>query len=869
MATSPASFVDWQTCATGGSVPPYDELGRNSCAVFDGDATSNDLVTTLVTTSMQSGDPIPNARVTKTQKKVGGTVLLDTYQTSLVSGFVVESGTIGAMATQYFTTPSAPATYATRPTVIKVVNQGTPANVANKTVLTFDNFGFLTQRELFLGDGTTLKRKTTFVKESGDEEMKVAEERNWHGAGPSDYYTTSFDYDPTSDELTTTTEPDGDAIVRSYFAANGRLKSIGIGSDTLTEYAYTRDGNIATILRGKEKVADYTYAADGKVLEETIDAARGIKRRYEETLATATKTILGVSTLVGQRRASVRTYDSTGAGAHYVLTTYDNAGRPEKLEDGSTIIVDWVYEAKGSAYAGTWYTEGTVTGSSGQRTVTLNDDNQRGRLAYVKHPAGGTFFQYDALGRVRVEARYESSPLAGHFTTPVTLANLKTTEITYADGTGELTKVRYPSGRAASYGYNSSGDRRMPSGVAMYLGTDGLTNSKTIAYGITLDADGMPLSWKWGTPLLPPNVPTHTITRDLLGRVTNFKDRYSLTTRASVDIAYTTSSESEDGDPSSWVDNGPLAGIFSTSGNQSVSFAYSSSPPDMLTTWEGTDGVIHALTLTSGGDGRRASEDANLQTYTYGYAGGDADEEITLLSAAGTQAYEIDVTQNLAAEVTAVDYGNNGSNEISSMTYGSRGDVTSLTASSTAWNHYRDEGMRRWKRNSSTTTIFDRWGAGDRILERHQTQSSNYWRDEYVYLGSTPIGVVHVDQTNTTPTVYWLSPDHRGTPRRVLAESSTLATQTSRLVMDAWGNGVQTPAAGTGVPALPFRFAGQVQDIETKLIENRWRMYMPDLGMYASSDRFHRIALLRGPGSRGRLRRERRHGTKPQTKLAD
>jgi hypothetical protein len=41
----------------------------------------------------------------------------------------------------------------------------------------------------------------------------------------------------------------------------------------------------------------------------------------------------------------------------------------------------------------------------------------------------------------------------------------------------------------------------------------------------------------------------------------------------------------------------------------------------MLTTWDGTDGVSHELTLTSGGDGRRASEVASLQTYVVRAAG--------------------------------------------------------------------------------------------------------------------------------------------------------------------------------------------------------------------------------------------------------
>lgn len=833
--TTPVSFLEVQACAAVDA--PYDELGVLVCS--DRPQSPTNLRTKVTVTSLTT--PAAGVRRISVQEKVGATILTDRYDDRLISGFNVESGTVGGVATQRFaagTSVSPPlATSAMRVAIEKDIIQGT-STVLVRRESTYDPFGSMDKMEVYKGTESTPKRKTTFTFTAGDDQRKVDEVRRFWGTGASNYYASSTDYSSVSDQVTVTTEADNDQLKRNY--SNGRLASEVINLVPVNAYTYTVDGHVATVSHDGVLVSTYAYAEGGRLVSETMNSARNIKRTYDTDLSTSTSASLG---LVG-KRLKIEKLFASGAGtpSRHLQTTFDNAGRSLVQRDmlASTDIVKRFYESKGS-YAGTWNTEGT-TSTGTQRTVTLSNNNQSGRLAYVTHPAGATFYEYDGLGRAAIEARYEAT-LPGSLTNTLTLQSLKTTQTIFENGTGIVTQIRYPSGRAVDYIYTT--DKRAPETVRIRIDPNGINTFNYIASAITVDVEGRPEKWTWAQL---PSTTFHEITRDMLGRITQIRD-----VGAGVDKATTTLSydpiKGRDGDPSGVGNGGTLASTLSTAGTvpQSIQYGYNSATyPDALTTWS-FDGTGHFLTLAD--SGTRTQDYAGGVTYPYTYA--YTDENITLVNATGANPLDIDIDQSTLSEVTLVDFGNDASIELSSIAYGPRGDVSSMQVGSSSWSHFRDDGMRRWRRVSGAQSTTERWGAGDRILDIsysfYNPPFFNLWtRDEYIYLGDTPIGVTHADQTNTTPTTFFLSPDQMGTPRRVLGRTTSL-TQTSRLVMDVWGDGTQMPT-GNGIPLLPFRYPGQRQDFESQLVENQWRMYLPELGVYLSPDPEYRSSISRGSG---------------------
>lgn len=294
---------------------------------------------------------------------------------------------------------------------------------------------------------------------------------------------------------------------------------------------------------------------------------------------------------------------------------------------------------------------------------------------------------------------------------------------------------------------------------------------------------------------------------------------------------------------------------------QSQTFDYSATNhPDALTEWS-FDGVNHELTLHASGRRDEHTTFPGGVTYPYSYGHADGIELITLRNVSGSNPLDINVdydTNNglslpALGTMRRIDYGDNGVYEVEHIGYAARGDIKTTDTNSTSGviTHQRDELMRRWKKiNGLVVTTNYRW-FGSQLIDFYTQQplslGGGFNRDEYIYLGGAPIGAVHTDSTNTTPALSFLSPDGRGIPRRVL--STTSLAQSRRLVLDAWGKGsMLVDVSGPG-PDLPFRFAGQIADVETGLSENNWRMYLPDLGVYLSPDPMHKMSatMLAGP----------------------
>ena len=115
---------------------------------------------------------------------------------------------------------------------------------------------------------------------------------------------------------------------------------------------------------------------------------------------------------------------------------------------------------------------------------------------------------------------------------------------------------------------------------------------------------------------------------------------------------------------------------------------------------------------------------------------------------------------------------------------------------------------------------------------------------EYVWMDDLPVAMV--DDTGSSPVVYYIHTDQVGMPQKATDASANVVWDG---VFDPFGNAVTTTGAnwGTGLwggftwepgsrVTLPLRFPGQYADVETALNQNWFRDYDPTIGRYVESD---------------------------------
>ena len=136
--------------------------------------------------------------------------------------------------------------------------------------------------------------------------------------------------------------------------------------------------------------------------------------------------------------------------------------------------------------------------------------------------------------------------------------------------------------------------------------------------------------------------------------------------------------------------------------------------------------------------------------------------------------------------------------------------------------------------------IYDRFGH----LLAETNDSTGAAIREYVWKDDLPVDMV--DDTGSSPIVYYIHTDQLGTPQKVTDAKANVVWDG---VFDPFGNAVASTGAnwGTGLwggftwepqtPAtMPLRFPGQYADAETALNQNWHRDYDPTIGRYIESD---------------------------------
>ena len=151
-----------------------------------------------------------------------------------------------------------------------------------------------------------------------------------------------------------------------------------------------------------------------------------------------------------------------------------------------------------------------------------------------------------------------------------------------------------------------------------------------------------------------------------------------------------------------------------------------------------------------------------------------------------------------------------------------------------------EQRVKKTAGGATTDFIFDR--AGHLFAEANDSTGASL--REYIWKDDLPVAMV--DDTGSSPVVYYIHTDQLGSPQKVTDASANVVWDG---VFDPFGNAVASTGAnwGTGVwggftwepqtpAAMPLRFPGQYADTETALNQNWNRDYDASIGRYVESD---------------------------------
>ena len=308
-------------------------------------------------------------------------------------------------------------------------------------------------------------------------------------------YTTSFTYDPSSDQVASVTDPKGQSLVYDY-DSRGNLRTVTYEDGTQEGFTYDAAGNVETWTNRRNETVSYTHNAAGQVTSKdyadtlnvtdyvyTYDAAGNMTSATDPTGTTTfeydavTDDLVRIEYPGGQwfsfgydevgRR--IRREDQDGNVLKYA---YDTAGRLDQMTDGlDALIVDYDYDTTGQA----------IRKTLGNGVYTTYDYDAAGQVIHlvnldVDHTILSRFdYTYDASGRRTSMTTLEGAFVYGY------------------DPLGQLTNVTYPDGHSVAYRYDSAGNRItvVDDGVSSSYSTNAMnqyTNVGGATY--TFDDDG-------------------------------------------------------------------------------------------------------------------------------------------------------------------------------------------------------------------------------------------------------------------------------------------------------------------------------------------------------------------------------------------
>ena len=466
---------------------------------------------------------------------------------------------------------------------------------------------------------------------------------------------------------------------RVYSNLNRVFQEIGAIAGEVTEYGYDNQGNVTSVKDPLNHITGNQYDALNRLKQVTDPTGTGVTLYGYNGLDALTS--------VSDPRALVTSYTVDGLGnlnqqvspdTGTTVNTYDSAGNLATQTDAKNQITNYAYDSLNRVTLITFHDGSKQTHAYDQGT------NGLGRLSSIEERNASnqvttlTQYGYDQKGRVTSDTRTINGIVYA---------------IAYAyDSSGRLSEITYPSGRTATYGFDSLGRVNQVSTTKdaqqqivvqnvqyhPFGGVKSFTLGNGQVYSRSIDTDGRIASYTLGAA-------NYTISFDLASRITGI---------------------AEVGNPSN-----------------ANTYGY-----DVLNRL--TSAILPSSTLGYGYDAT-----GNRQTKTVG---------------AATDTYTIGSTSNRISSITpssgpvrnfVFDANGSSTNDgLNTYAYDVRGRMVSATSTAgTTTYQVNALGQRMRKTNSAEDRVFVYDLSGRLIAE---AEASGSLRRELLYLGDIPIGVV-------------------------------------------------------------------------------------------------------------------------------
>jgi RHS repeat-associated protein len=545
----------------------------------------------------------------------------------------------------------------------------------------------------------------------------------------------------------------------------GRLSRISV-ADGRYDLTYDAAGRVASFRAPGADPEIYEYDAGGRLAAHLLPGGLRIALRYDA------------------RDQLVSATDSEGGAYSY---SYDDLGRVYRLVTPSGATTVFGYDLSGRL---AWRADGRGVTTTFERDVVGrvvsirvpkdrpivyrydNCPEGRGRLCEVVDQAGTTVFAYTPKGQIAEETRQVG---------PTSFV----TGYSY-DRNGNLSSVRYPSGRVVTYVWDEADHlRSVSSGAAgpmqtianLSYGADGALSGITYANGVGL-----------------------AYVRDGVGRVRAIRG-------LPIELSYAHDAR------------GDVAAI--GGGDRAQTFTYD--PARQLV---GATGSWGALAWAYDPAGNRVGEVGQGVAATYVYE--PRTQRLTAVTGAGVAQYGYDAAGRV---VRAGD---------ERFVYDDLGQLTIVGGQHRTGEYAYDyKGRRAWKSANGATTLFT-YDIFDRLIAESTREGAIV--AEYVYdqdrllarATRSSLAYVHVDALGMPITMT----DAKGEtiwsfdPRPFGEAAATRPTPTPTATPAPARTTAARAAAARGAIAFPLRAAGRYFDEETGLQRNGYRTYDPRLGRY-------------------------------------
>ena len=568
------------------------------------------------------------------------------------------------------------------------------------------------------------------------------------------------------------------------------LTAIGASSQTTT-YAYDKDNNQVSVTDPRSKLYQYAFDAIERVMQETDPDSHQTGIAYngksEVTSVTDARSLTTSYVRDGFGDAIGETSPDTGTTTLY----YDGHGNVTKWVDARSVETDFTYDVLNRALTKTFPAHTSLNVAFTYDSTSGGNDGV-GRLTSVSDPSGSTSFVYNALGQTATDTRVIGS-------------NTYSTAYTYNPANNPLT-ITYPSGRIVTYTRDSLG---RISGITtkQNSGAPSMTVASSAAY--------MPFGSLSGL---------------------TYGNGAALTLAYNQDYQLTGITAAVGGGYNQNLTNGyDAAGNITSITNNLNSARTQTVTYDDLNRVASASGLYGSQSYTYDGVGNRLTRVIGGMTDTYAYSG-SANQISTITTGSNVRSFTYAASGQVSQDVrdpsdtytfAVNDDGRNASASLNSSTVGTY-----------VYNGFE---QRAQKTVGSTVTqfVFDRFG---HLLE--EANSSGVAQKEYIWLDDLPVAMV--DDTGSSPVIYYIQTDQLGTPQKITDGAANVVWDG---VFDPFGNAVSVSSTNwnaanwnsfTWEPGTPeptnLRFPGQYLDAETALNQNWNRDYDPTIGRYIQSD---------------------------------